>query len=248
MHKIHDLQKMFIQPPIHDGMKYANTLSEWSHNDSERNFKANMAVKSKQKLIQAQGWDQPNAITYDINSQGFRCNELQENRNAIVFLGCSHTYGVGLPIQNTYVYNLSTMLDMPYFNLGIPGSALDTAFRMACYWLHIIKPKIVVCFHGIYRMEHRISSDDMNVFLCTDGRELSKSWFCCDENSEYNGLKNFLAIESICKDISADFYAWRTEHEFNQMGPTDQARDIMHFGPRAHEKLAEKMYQEIVNE
>ena len=82
-------------------------------------------------------------ITYTFNSYGFRSDEFEEDNDSIIFLGCSHTMGVGLPSNRVWCHLVASSLGLRYFNLGIGAGSLDSAFRVFSEWYPIIKPKYV---------------------------------------------------------------------------------------------------------
>jgi DNA polymerase III alpha subunit len=45
--------------------------------------------------------------------------------NYILFIGCSHTEGIGLELQTTYPYLVSEELKCDYYNLGLGGTGID---------------------------------------------------------------------------------------------------------------------------
>jgi hypothetical protein len=70
--------------------------------------------------------------TYKFNSEGFRCDDFSETSEfPIVFLGCSHTCGVGLELENTWPYILvdkiknHTGKKIPLWCLATAGSSID---------------------------------------------------------------------------------------------------------------------------
>lgn len=112
--------------------------------DSEELYKKNLVEKPIDWLYRN------GTITYKFNSLGFRCNELKDIDfdNYILFLGDSHTEGVGLHLENTYPYQVSKKLYKSYFNLGIGGTGIDVMFYNLITWLHTFPhPKYVVLFY-----------------------------------------------------------------------------------------------------
>jgi hypothetical protein len=91
-----------------------------------------------------------NDITYTRNSEGFRSDPFVPSDNSIVYLGCSNTEGVGLPLEETWTYQLTlkirekTKLDIPYWNLGIGGGGIDSMVRAYYHYCNILNPKIVI--------------------------------------------------------------------------------------------------------
>lgn len=78
--------------------------------------------KNKQKL--GKEWkyfDYP--ISYKMNRLGYRMKELNEidYDNYVAFFGCSHTMGVGLPLEFTFAYKISKRLNCDYVNASVTG-------------------------------------------------------------------------------------------------------------------------------
>lgn len=94
----------------------------------------------------------PEDIVYSINSEGFRCDELvpsSEYDLRIVFVGCSFTYGLGLPLQEVYGYRIVSALraeglNVPYWNLAKCGSSVDYAARVLYQFMPRLEPDLVV--------------------------------------------------------------------------------------------------------
>ena len=85
--------------PSHFGNYLANTEQEFLPTDTRAHFEKLCETQEYREYFRAHGWLEPGAITYKINSQGFRCDEFAADTNCIVALGCSFTMGIGLPIE-----------------------------------------------------------------------------------------------------------------------------------------------------
>lgn len=95
-------------------------------------------------------------IEYVENSLGFRCNEFNrvDNDKKILFLGCSHTYGFGLPQDQTFPDILSKNLNLNLVNLSCPGDSAMSQIRKAFwYFREFGNPKIIVATFPVNRME-----------------------------------------------------------------------------------------------
>jgi len=85
--------------------------------------------------------------TYKFNNTGQRMEKKLDdvNYDYILFLGCSHTVGVGLPLHETYPYLTATELGLDYINGGAPGASVKFTFLNLFYALQYLpKPKYVV--------------------------------------------------------------------------------------------------------
>lgn len=85
-----------------------------------------------------------NPFTYSLNDWGHRCEDIDVSANNILFLGCSNTFGTGLPKEKTWPYLVSKELGMREVNLGLPGGSLDSCFRLYNAWQYEIKAPITV--------------------------------------------------------------------------------------------------------
>ena len=101
----------------------------------------NYNCKHNSEVVKELNWTE-DSIEYKFNSHGFRCNEFNDSP-AIMFLGCSLTFGIGMPKESCWTYLVSNMLGLEEFNLGNGGAANDTCFRLANYWIGKLKPEIV---------------------------------------------------------------------------------------------------------
>ena len=71
-------------------------------------------------------------ILYDLNPQGFRAPDLENylGQNISVALGCSYTFGQGLPYDWTWPGIVEKQLDYPLLNLGVCSGSSDTVARI----------------------------------------------------------------------------------------------------------------------
>lgn len=99
--------------------------------------------------LQPDDWHyRTNIISYIRNSNGHRCKEISDVDldNYILYIGCSHTEGIGLHLEDTYPYLLSKKLNCDYYNLAVGGIGLDVVNYNLATWFAKIKkpPKLVV--------------------------------------------------------------------------------------------------------
>jgi len=220
---------------------YANREKYWCDFDSESNYQKNL--KEKYNLLKINGYIDK-SFTYKFNSHSFRCDEFT-SEPTIMFLGCSCTIGVGLPIDTIWPELVANKLNMKCANLGIAGGSIDTAFRMCHGWIDIIKPKLVILLHPPGgRLELVSKNFIMNLSTAwnnikTEYEPFVKAWGEIDDNNIYlNSLKNTLAIDHICsskniKLLKFDFSTYSACAEEN-----DYARDLTHLGVKANQNFA----------
>jgi len=134
--------------------QYSDKTVEWIPSDTKDNYLKNINDPIKKKLLKKNGWID-SKIEYKFNKHGFRCSEFSSSKKGIMFLGCSFTFGVGLPKEDTWAYQLSQELKLKEINLSCGGGSSDYCVRMCFIWLAELKPSIVVCLlPPIYRFEY----------------------------------------------------------------------------------------------
>lgn len=221
---------------------YGNVLS-WFGTDTHDMYHRNLKYNFEE--IKSLGYFNSD-ITYKINSCGFRCEEFKEC-DSVVFLGCSHTLGVGLHLEDTWSYIVSNQLNLVNYNLSITGGSNDSAFRVAQYYIPKIQPKIVImlspsnCRKEVINEHNQthhylISEDKINNNL------LWAEWLSNSLNFSLNQQKNILAIEKICNDYSIKFYCFDSEKDFSY---PDKARDLLHSGRLGNMKFSQKVLNTI---
>ena len=79
---------------------------------------------------------------HKVNSLNLRCPEFDTINwnNVYVMIGCSHVYGIGNEENTTIPHYLSTKLNTPVINLGIPAASRTHIFLLALNLLALVKP------------------------------------------------------------------------------------------------------------
>ena len=243
------------QPPWHFGVSKSNTRSEWLPTDSPERFARLVEDPAHREYFAQHGWLEPGAITYNINSNGFRCDEFNTATDSIVALGCSYTVGIGLPLKDIWPTLVGNALGLTVYNLAWGGNSADTCFRLAEYWVPRLNPKLVVMLTPPPARLELIAlgtSNPVEVFLPSEENGHSydigdyvKQWFVNDENSRLNNLKNKLAVRQLCGDLDI---ACLTYDAFDYMSQNREvlgyARDHMHAGVPGHRRLADKILRD----
>jgi hypothetical protein len=193
-------------------------------------------------------------ISYDRNDHGHRCKNIKDVDldNYILTIGCSHTEGIGLRLEDTYSYILSKKLNTDYYNLAIGGSGIDLMMYNLLTWFGLIQkqPKLVVVqWPEKNRFLTKLRRDDQQIVPIgpwRSERELTDFMIVGDDNNffhtrqllSYQLLKNFIKVPLVnVKMYSSD------PIEGVHMKYLDLSRDMVHYGKDTHENLA----QEIVN-
>jgi hypothetical protein len=208
----------------------------WFPNDTEELYLDN--IKNNYHQLSLNGWVGRH-FTYKFNSHGFRSEEFSHD-NSVMFFGCSHTAGIGLPWESTWAYNVAKELNLKNFNLGMPGCGPDTAFRLANHYIPQIKPKLVIyaepppgrmalhsARHKIHDFWAHIEPDQYND---PSFRSFYEHWLSLHENVVLHSLKHKLALEMLCIQHNIKFiYAHSDEIPIS-----DHARDLGHAGEKSN--------------
>lgn len=101
-------------------------VCKWHSNDRDAVFKE--ILKLFPEYLQ---YYEDNPFTYTINSSGFRHSENfieDKSRKVDVFLGCSLTFGIGVPEEKTFCRLFANKTGRDTINLGIPGAGVDHCY------------------------------------------------------------------------------------------------------------------------
>ena len=85
-----------------------------------------------------------NVNVYSYNSKKYRSPEFIKNPDVLA-IGCSQTWGVGVPDEYVWTKLLADKLNMSYINLGVPGASTLEIVRLAMSYIELYgKPKYLV--------------------------------------------------------------------------------------------------------
>jgi hypothetical protein len=235
-----------ITMTFHAGKSLANQTLEWLPTDTKETFDQLMQHAEHRQYFAVKGWDQPGAITYQLNSEGFRCAEFTQDP-CLVALGCSYTLGSGLPVECTWPTLVGQALNLPVVNLAWMGYSADSCFRMAEYWLprlnaqHVVmltpfadRVEVLTESGSITYMPGNISSTTSDAFLT--------HWVLNNNNGRLNSVKNKLAVKQLCQELKISCQIYDANiYMADSREKLEYARDYMHAGPRGHRILAERI-------
>jgi hypothetical protein len=160
-----------------------------------------------------------------------------------MFVGCSHTAGIGVPLESSWTHIVSTSLKLKNYNLGVGGTSNDTAFRLAHYWIDRLHPSIVIFLstektrlelHTIDNTVKDLSVQYIQNQMFPEATPFMRHWISNDINSDMNYLKNTLALQQLCNTRGIKY----VQEEALQIHTLDKARDLQHFGTRTNRRIA----------
>lgn len=253
----------------HSTLNRAGCTEQWtsSSTDTEENYKA--STENGPNVYT------PTSFSYTYNSHGFRSAEFDSpSQLPIVFLGCSFTEGTGLPIEATWAFQilekirLKTGKVIPFWNLAVAGTGIDTAASVLHTYIDQLKPKHIFFLRPPwYRRQFKINEDSPlewmpgNGFLEVKNFEpmLSNKHFALYQTDRSLTIINLLAerhrsivhhmnwqlLEGVDKELEPALVACKQFRYMNSqwIHKVDLARDSIHPGPKTHTLVAEHLWQ-----
>ena len=229
--------------------EYSCYNSHWVSTDSENLYKKNLITRRAE--LELNGWlNFETGITYNFNNWGFRSQEFTLP-GGIMFLGCSHVSGIGLPEQDTLAYIVGRNIGLQVYNMGISAGSNDSSFRVANYWIPKLRPTYVFMLitHNV-RLEI-INDNNLHNIMIDDNDSYSnsvyyKDFICNDQNMYLLKKKNSLAIQHICLSNKIKFLKLDVTNElFKDAWRLDLARDLIHIGKKGNKMIANSILNMI---
>jgi hypothetical protein len=195
-------------------------------------------------------------IKYKINSNGYRCKEFNEIdwKNFVLFLGCSNTFGQGIPVDFLASSLLEKKLNIDCVNLGVPGGS---NMLMSDIALHLVErgicPKLVVVgwttHNRIYDVVNSqienlgIWSTSWYSFKSNTSKDFYKQWVANDERTMYQSKLARRQIKHYFKDVKILEYTYRNDIANNMNcfyinnDKNSRARDGYHESYKYHKEI-----------
>lgn len=126
----------------------APVTAYWQGSDLEETYIKNLQDPQQRALLEQWGWVD-NEITYHINSWGFRSDREFDTVTgpSLITMGCSFTFGTGLPVESIWPTLVSERLGLELINLGTPGHGLELNTQWLLSQGDVIKdPRAIVIF------------------------------------------------------------------------------------------------------
>jgi hypothetical protein len=239
-----------LQLPNH---RIPNKTALWHVADSKNVFDEN--IKKHPTSPHLQNYLK-NPITYSYNNYGFRTmDDFNLNEEGNVFLGCSHTFGIGHYLENVWSYKLSKEIGGRFYNISEPGSGIMTQYRYLNHFKDKIKFKNLFHFlpNECWGRTELLTVDDrfINVFP-TEHMDLGHMNIF---NNKQIHLFNYIYIDlirNICNELDVNYYlitkTWLDIDNINPYHKTmTPARDLMHYYIEEHSELFDIFYFKYKN-
>lgn len=223
-----------------------NKPLSWYPADTEERFDLHWSKSNTRKILIEHNWTKEN-ITYKSNDFGFRMNK---NINEIkigecdFYLGCSHTFGIGLNLEDTWGWKLSQKKGLEFINLGWPAGSIEAQYRLLRCWAEKLRPKRAFTL-GAYLSRREILRHDgsaecigpwfKNGPMYTVYERLSN-----DNEITISMLRTLDAMKSVCFQNNIELYTIADDMRNEIFSETDNntARDLIHFGCNWHSRIA----------
>ena len=225
--------------------------------DTEELFNENLKKEPNNKTLL---YYLDNPIEYRVNDVGFRTDSsFNTDKAGNVFLGCSHTLGIGNHLEDVWSYKLNKVIGGEFFNLGAPGHGILTSLRLLRYWSTKLNIKNIFHYQPIYhryefykpnKVIHMFGVTDLENIKDRDLREVLSS----DENILELYKNSILAISAIAQSLGINYYyytpweATRTDFENSKhtmMIPPFRARDLGHHSILENEIIKDNFISSI---
>jgi len=228
---------------------------DWYAMDTEDLFNKNLKKDPTNRHL---NYYLKNPFNYRLNRNGFRSNDEFETEEAgNIFLGCSHTFGIGHSLENTWSYLVNREVGGKFFNLGIPGTGSGTALRTLLSWYTKLNIKNIFHFAPLYpRYEYLLEDRYITINFTYSNFDTGKLKHTLTHESSIRNytLNNILAIQAIATKLGVPYYVITDEEVFRRYRPHHLddykdailARDLIHFNvPK--QKLFSELFLEKVN-
>lgn len=198
-------------------------------------------------------------FTYKFNKQGYRCDDFNLNdKYKILTIGCSVSFGLGLPIQETYPYiicnNLSktTNCDIKNYNLSVCGASMDYISRTLFQTIDIIKPNYVILFFPD-KSRFEYYEENNSVLINSNSKKITKLYSEFLTNETYcffNFVKNFHFIKEILDKRKIKWFWGSWEEGFIEsiIKDKDLKNDLLKYIDLDNIDLSEYFVGKMINE
>lgn len=231
-----------------------NVTKHWMEpNDLEQHWQKHRRDPILLGYLDQQGWSDPRAIEYRLNSHGFRGVDFQGQYDAIA-LGCSYTFGHALSESQTWPWLVGQKCSIRVANLGINGVGSGGCFRALRYWISRLKPRwVLVLMPHHSRVEVVISEDSDRMYVETyvaghdhDGSKFLRDYWFTDYNGLLDRERTILGLQRLTEINNSRMVLLTAEEaERRFWDDKDLARDFAHPGPIFQKRVADFFIEQM---
>jgi hypothetical protein len=223
-----------------------NKTYYWLATDTKERFKKFLQEENQKK--QNLQYYLENPIEYKLNNFGFRTpDDFNSNDEGNLFIGCSHTIGIGLHLENVWSYKLNQIIGGKFWNLGIAGTGVQTHFRLLLGFCKELKIKNIFHYAPRYpRYEFIVNGLQkhflMNEYINTNEWEKQFGSICReslinDDQIDMTYNSYIYAIKGLANELGINYYVTDYEPKYTETDNSLKARDIFHFSIKQHHQI-----------
>ncbi len=184
---------------------------EWVGMDKKELFEKNCKKYPNNESLK---YYKENPIKYSFNNFGFRTpDDFNDTDEGNIFLGCSHTMGIGHLLENTWAYKVNKEVGGKFWNLSQGGCGIQTDYRLLLGWKDTLKIKNI--FHyTIPWPRYEFLNEKENIHLTAHTANIAKSYYLKfylgvlsgEEYCNYNQKVHINAIRGLSQEIGCNYY------------------------------------------
>ena len=248
-----EYKKWFSENPQFPKIRKPNTIDLWHPADTQELFNENLKkYPTSSHLLNYQ----QKPITYKYNNYGFRTpDDFTLEGEGNVFLGCSHTFGIGHHLKDIWAYKLSEMIGGKFYNISEPGSGIMTQYRYLNYFKNKLKFKNV--FHYLpdecWGRYEKVNNDKFQGVFHWDTLSNDLVDFLYDDKMIHQINYVFIdAIRYFLNQNNINYYLiTNSSLNLGEINPYHEsltpARDLMHYYVEEHSDLTDMFYYKYKN-
>ena len=252
MYSVGKLLNIFLNKKVH----HRALNSKWYGFDSNENFQNNLKTNFDKLEYYLS-----NPIHYNWNGDKFRADfEFIPNRklDVDIYLGCSHTSGIGHLWENTWPYQVSQFTNNKIVNLGVGGKGIEVSFVNLSKYINYFNVKNVFHFQPIYaRYTYPYKGEIGNVLIQNVNlktqdedyipwrKKYIKEELLDDEYIVYNHYKNTMSINGLCAYNGIPYFHLYETPNVIDTDKTIVARDLIHYNTTQLEFISESFISKL---
>ena len=228
----------------------ASISVKWQGTDSFTDYTKHISSADTLAQLEHYGWLDAD-FDYALNPEGWRSRNgepFDYDQPTVIAVGCSFTFGTGLPFDVTWPYLLSERLGVQCVNLGLPGHGLSLSTLWLSYNWQKFKNicAIVVQQPPPARLSWIIDPGDGLLLPDTLGSGVYDSYTAIKMNQQVNSAvdyirnKHTLELIARCAGAASVYYS-----AFGPLMNKGKARDLAHHGTVWHQWRAEQAFDDI---
>lgn len=198
-----------------------------------------------------------NPIQYKLNNHGYRSGiDFTEGLSGNVYLGDSHTVGIGHYFEDTWAYKLNQKIGGNFINLAEGGEGIGSGFRKLLTYIDYFNVKnVFINYPHHYRYEYWFEEKRKYYTLRPTQQDMYQPWFgklhkmllAEERNNLFYISSNFYALIGLCKSKNIPVYAYSKELAGYHIYGGRKARDLSHAPIGLHDEIAKEMYEKYNN-